>query len=339
MINHFGLDIGSDTIKIVHVSKDGEKFKLLKAGSIKNPLVGFVSDVEEDVAPLVEAIKKLKTDAGISTRAVVISLPERAVFTQIIDVPKMTEVELAQAIPWEAESLIPKPLSEVNLDWEIIEDEKSEKEGKVKILLVAAPINLVNSYLKIVKSSGLDPLVMETELLSNVRALKPLISQGSAILFNFGLRSADISIIKKGNLFLTRSLSTSGESATRAISVGLSLEIPVAEEYKKTYGLKGELEGKIKGTIEPVLNIIATEIKKAIRFYEEKEKEQLKLMVLTGGSALLPGLSEFFTSALGIEVQIADPLSYLNVDANALLALKKESALYTTAIGLAIKEV
>ena len=137
---------------------------------------------------------------------------------------------------------------------------------------------------------------------------------------------------------MTRSLSSSGEALTRAVSIGLNLDVNVAEEYKKTYGLKEDLEGKISSTLQPILGILSNEINKAIHFYEEKEGEQLKLIVLTGGSSLLPGLAEFLTKNLGVEVQTANPFSYLEVDPAYLEALAKNGSLYTVSLGLAMRE-
>lgn len=338
MINHFGLDIGSETIKMIQVLQGEQgKLRLLSAGLARNPLLGFFSEQERDLIPLVETIKKLKEETKIQSSFVVASLPDRTSYTQIFEMPKMSESEFKQAIPWEAESLIPRPLNEVILDWQILEDEKSEKAGKVKVLLIAAPKSLIDNYMKVLKMAGLQVLALETELLADFRALAPIIDKRSLVVFNFGIKSSDISVIKKGNLFMTRSLSSSGEALTRAVSVGLNLDVAVAEEYKKAYGLKDDLEGKISSTLQPILGILSNEINKAIHFYEEREGEQLRLIVLTGGSSLLPGLAEFLTKNLGVEAQIANPFSNIEVDPTSLESLAKNGSLYTVSLGLAMR--
>jgi len=334
MINHFGLDIGSETIKIAQVVQEKDKLRLVTAGVIKNPLMGFLSESEKDLAPLAEAIISLKKEAKVSTDNVVASLPEKKLFTQVIEVPKMTEEQLQQAIPWQAESLVPKPLSEVNLNWQVIDEDKSPN-GKMKIFLVAAPTVLVENYQKIFRMAGLAPLILETEVLATLRSLRPLVENKNALIFNFGAESADIVIIKNGRPFLTRSLSSSGKAISRAISVGLSLDLVTAEEYKKTYGLSGEFEGKIAGVIEPILASLANEIKKAISFYEEKITDKIGLVILSGGSALISGVAEYFAKILGVEVQIANPFANLLVDPQMLASLQKYFPIYCIAAGLA----
>lgn len=337
MADHFGLDIGSDSIKIVQLEKKKNSFALLAAGIAKNPLVNFNLDDEKGVLALSEAIKKLKTEAKVTTNFVVAALPERNVFSQIIELPKMKEGELNQAIPWEAENIIPHPLSEVNLDWEVIEDEESSRNNKIKILLVAAPSVLVNQYLQILKLSGLQTLSLEIESLATVRCLKQLINQGSLMLVNMGAKSLDIILVNQGNLFLSRQLPSAGEAITRTVSSALGLDFPTAEEYKKTYGLSSQLEGKVASAIEPILSVISNEIKKTLRFYEEKYQSGLKLMVILGGTSLLPGITEYFARQLGLEVQVADPLTLLVGDQPNLQLFKSSSPLFTVACGLAIK--
>lgn len=338
MIDHFGLDIGSETIKIVQVDKEKAAVKLVAAGMIKNPVSSVSLALDNELILLAEAIAKLKKEARVSLKKVIVSLPERHVFVQETHLPRMKEEELRQAIPWEAESLIPKPLSEVNLDWEILDDGSKSPDGKMKILLVAAPKKLIDSYVKVIKMAGLEIEALVTESIATVKSVKQSVLNKDCLVLNMGAESADILIMKEGNLYLTKSLASSGKAISKAISLKLNLDFNVAEEYKKTYGLSDQVEGKIYSSIEPILSLLAGDIKKAISFYEAEDKKLLKLMILAGGTSLLSGIPEFFTKALNLEVQIADPFAFLQADPTTLAALKKFSPIYTTAVGLALRE-
>lgn len=339
MANHFGLDIGSDSIKIIQLTRDKNSFKLAAAGVAKTPSVTFPLELERDIITLSEAIKKLKNEAKVTVNEVVTALPERNIFSQIIEVPKMGEEELSQAIPWEAENVIPQPLSEVNLDWEIINDEEASKNNKMKILLVAAPSVLVNKYLQVLKMAGLETVSLETEGLAIIRSLSAIVNQTNLVVVNMGARSLDIILVRKGNIFLSRQLPSAGEAITRSISNSLGLDLTAAEEYKKTYGLSSHLEGKVAAAIEPILSVVSNEIKKTLRYFEEKDQTSLKLMIITGGTSLLPGIAEYFAKNLGLEVQVADPLTLTFGDQPNLQPIKNSSPLFTVACGLAIKEV
>lgn len=84
--------------------------------------------------------------------------------------------------------------------------------------------------------------------------------------------------------------------------------------------------------------VLAGEIKKAVRFFEEKTKEQVPLLILSGGSALMMGMAEYFVKELGVEVQVANPFSAIFTPDPMLQTLKKDAPLFTVAIGLAMRE-
>ena len=339
MINHFGLDIGSDSIKIVELSGSKNNFQLQTMGLIKTPGLGIDSDSERDLITVAETIRKLKKEIRVSSNNVVASISDRHSFSHLLEMPKMSLDELNQAIPWEAENIIPQPLAEVNLDWEIIEDSDLAGQNKIKVLLVAASKVLVNKYLRVLKMAELEPVALESEFLSTIRFFKSIANNSDLLVANLGLKSLDLVLIHKGNLLLSRSLPTDGEALTRSLSTTLSMELSAAEEYKKAYGLSSQLEGKVALAMDPILKIIGNEIKKAVHYYEEKSKSPLKLMVLSGGSALLPGIAEHFTRMLNLEVQIANSLAVVKADEKIKETFRNFSPLFVVSMGLAMKEV
>lgn len=339
-MNAFGLDIGSTSIKIAQVVRQDKKFRLISAGMMPTPMPGINSEQENDLVVLSSAVKKLHQDAKISTKDVILSLPEEAIFTRVVELPPMNDAELAQAIPWEAEQFVPMPIAEVTLDWLVVSRGATGKIGdKMKVLLVAAPTVLVKKYTKVMEMCGFNIVAIDTELMALTRSLLTPSSPVS-LLVNFGAKSCDMAVIVNGQIQMTRSLSTAGDALTRAISSALSLDISQAEEYKKTYGLSDtQLEGKIKQSLTPVFEMITTEIKKTLLSWREKDPQPVKGVIMSGGTALLPGMTTYLTQQIGVEVQIADPFSQLIVDPNFMAGLKQNAPVFSLALGLAEKEV
>lgn len=339
-MNAFGLDIGSTSTKIVQLEKAGRKYRLLAAGIVPTPTPGFVSESQNDLVALASALKKLHLETKINTKKVVASLPEGEVFTRVVEMPPMNEEELSQAITWEAEQFVPKPLSEVNLDWQIVSRGEKEREmGQMQVFLVAAPKVLVEKYLQVLTLAGFEVLALETEMIATARALVGS-EAPTTMLIDFGAKTTDLAVIKQGQVALTLSVPTAGEAFTRAISSSLAMEAPQAEEYKRAYGLEeAQLEGKIKAVLTPVFKVVADEIKRAIQAWKEKEKEAVSRVILAGGTANLPQASALLTAQLGLEVQIADPFAQLVVDQSTAASLKGNACLFAVAVGLAAKEV
>lgn len=333
-----GLDIGSKTVKIVELSRDKDKWSLKASG-----VVGYQGKTPEqtkydkELTSLVEAIKKLKKEAKITSREVAISLPELNVFTRTIKFPLLTDAEVASAVKWEAEQYIPIPVDEAVVQHQIIERREDATPPQVVVLLVAAPKAVVERYAKLIEMSGLTLSVVETQLLAIVRSLAP--QDQTVLLVDLGARSTDLAVARDGSLAFSRSIATAGEAFTRAVSQALGVDTAQAEEYKRTYGLaEDKLEGKVKKALDPIFTTVADEMKKAIHFYQSEEgRDSLRSAILTGGTAAMPNVASTLTKLLGLEVVVGNPFSKVNVDPRAAKSLAGFAPLYSIAVGLAMR--
>lgn len=333
-----GLDIGSKTIKIVQIDVDGQRPTLKGSG-----IIGFNTEIDpnktdKELAPLADAISKLHKEARISSKDIIIALPEQQVFTRVIKFPPLTDQEISSAVKWEAEQYIPIPVKEAVIQHQIIERKETANPPEVSVLLVAAPRNLVEKYVRVVQMAKLNPVAVETELLALSRSLAP--DKQTALLVDFGAKSADIAITKNGQLSFSRSIQTAGDALTRAVAQNLGVDPTQAEQYKRAYGLStSQLEGKIKTALDPVFRLIADEMKKAVQFYQTEQKDQPPTSaILSGGAAGMPDIISYLSKYLGIEVVVANPFSKVAVDPTVMKSLAGYAPLYSIAVGLALRK-
>lgn len=335
-----GLDIGSKTIKVVELDKDGNNFKLKGASVIgyQGTSIENLKD-EKEMANLSQIISKFFKEANISSKDVAISLPEAQVFTRSIKFPLLTDQEIASAVKWEAEQYIPIPVKEAVVQHQVLERRENANPPEVAVLLVAAPRNLVDRYIKVLQMAKINVVSIETELVSMVRALAP--ADQTTLLVDFGARSTDIAIASNQKLVFSRSIPTAGEALTRAVAKNLGVEQQQAEQYKRSYGLSaGQLEGKIKNALDPVFNMVTDEIKKAIHFYQtEYDGKTPSSTMISGGSAGIPDAVSALSKSLGIEVVVANPFSKVQVSQQAAKSLGGYAPLYSIAVGLALRQV
>lgn len=334
-----GLDIGSTTIKITELSQDKGKWRLKASGIVgyKGTSIDRLSDKKE-YALLSEAIKRLHKEAKISSKQVAVSLPESQVFTRVIKLPLLNDSEIASAVKWEAEQYIPIPADEAIIRHRVLERREDTTPPSTRILLIAAPRDLVDKYSKVVEKAGLRLVAIESELMSLVRSLAP--EDQTVMIADLGARSTDIAISTKGQLSFSRSVSTGGEALTRSVAQSLGVEPQQAEEYKKTYGLSGtQLEGKIKSALDPVIRMMVDEMKKAVHFYKtESQGAAPKAVILSGGATGMPEISQAFSNYLGLEVVIGNPFTKVSVDPEAMKALAGYGPLYSVSVGLAMRD-
>lgn len=338
----FGLDIGISTIKAVWLS--GDKNGFIVDASITSPSTqkGMMSESPLDEEEMSRAIIKTITDAKITSKSVNIALPENHVYTKVIEMPNLSERELSSAIYWEAEQHIPVPLSTITLAWSILK--KPQKEAvseKMQVLMVGAPTQLIKKYQKITTMAGLSIKVLETEILSIVRALVTSEDFPPSVIINIGSVNTSLALIRDGIIIFTYSIPTGGLAISRAITTDFGMTAEQAEEYKKTYGVSSQVPGeKVGKAAEPILNSIMTELKKALAFYSDKYKNDKPItqILVTGGTAKLPGIDAYFTQYTNIKTVTANPWKIL-ADQNTLPgAILENGPDYTIAVGLAMRD-
>lgn len=334
-----GIDIGSKTIKIVELEKSGGGYSLGATGvaAVNGVSIDkFIDDKE--FASLGQIIKKLHSEAGVSSKEVVVSVPEALCFTRSIRFPLLTDAEISSAVKWESEQYIPIPVNEAIIQHTVLERRESSTPPEVVVLLIAAPRTVVEKYVKVVQAAGLTPVAVETELVALTRSLSP--KDKTVLLVDLGATSTDIAISKNGLLSFSRSIPIAGEAFTRAVSQALGVTPVQAEEYKKTYGLEGsQLEGKVKLALSPVLAMVTDEIKKAISYYQTEEKgESPSAIIVSGGTTGMPQIISSLTSLLGIEVLVANPFGKVQIDPTVAKKLASYAPLYSVAVGLALRE-
>lgn len=341
-LNHFGLDIGTHSIKAVQLGGQTTNPVFIAAGQVPTPTQS-AGGSEEDIFLLSETIKKLHREAHISTDKVTTSLPESQIFTRVVELPNLTDKEIKSTIQWEAEQYVPIPISEVRLDWQVLSKPKEKgPSAKVEVLLVAAPKVLINKYLKTVSAAGLTAVSLETEITAVVRSLVQRVEgTPTTMVISLGASTTDLSIVSANQISFTRSIATGGLALARGVAQSLSFELDQATEYMKTYGLDAtQLEGKVMQAIKPIFDVVVNEIRRALAYYVGKHPEYtVKRVVLTGGTAMLPGLVLYLAEALGIEVQLGDPWAGVSLPSQVSSRLTQEGTSYAVAVGLALKSI
>jgi type IV pilus assembly protein PilM len=202
MTAYFGLDIGSSSIKAVQASLMGTKaFTVQGVGLAVNP-AGSVDFTNPDVtAKLGPAVKQLIGEAKIKEKRVVVSVAESRVYSRILSMPSMSEAELASAIKWEAEQFVPIPVSEVELDFSIIEQQASgTTDKKMLVYLVAAPKKYLQAMVDFLVGVGLEPIAVESEMVAVSRALTFGTTPATSLIVHMGAMSSVLAIVDGSSL-------------------------------------------------------------------------------------------------------------------------------------------
>lgn len=305
------LDIGTYTIKALS-AKPGSKIEIERFVEVLNPLGVAIPSDEALIPKFTDLVESILNDHKLPRNDVRLSLPETVVSTKIIQLPVLSDAELASAIGWQAEQHIPIPPDQLSLQYQVLyRPPKNSQEQKMRVLLIGAHKNLVKKYINVFLSLGIEPKLLETQILSVLRSLDIGADEPPTLIAQMGANNTQLAMVYEGELRFVTSHMTGGSALTQALERQINLGTRQAEEYKRAYGLdEAQFEGKVRQVLLPVVKITLDEIRKALTFFANQYPGvNTQRILLSGGAALLPGLVEYLTQELGVEVLMAAPFA------------------------------
>ena len=230
-----GLDIGSNAVKLVELKSSKNGYQLKNIGEAILPLNSIVNKIIENRDAVADTISSLFEDLRVKTKNVAISISGHSVIIKKVSLPKMSEKELRESIPWELEQYIPQSIQDVNYDYQVIPGETPE--GNIDVLIVAAKKDVTNSYVSVVTDVGLNPVVVDVDVfaLENMYEINYPESEGLVALVNIGASVTNINILKDGVSIFTRDITTGGNQFTDWIIKDIGLELCGSGENEVFY--------------------------------------------------------------------------------------------------------
>lgn len=349
-----GIDIGTSSIKVVELAQKGGRFVLNNYGffelkGTQNAAPDAQSILKLPDQEIVWGIKEIIKKAGIKARNAVAAVPSFSTFATVIEMPYLSEGDLAKAIPFEARKYIPIPLDEVVLDWSIVgimEDkaqtapirEARPKGSTVEVFIAAVPKDETARYQRIIQGAGLNLVALELENAAIVRALLGNDLSATAIV-NIGGRSTSIVVVNKGYERLSHNYEVGGFEITKSIARALNVSFEKAEDLKRKLGMTESNENIIKEAMASLIDMIIFETKKTITSYEESKGQSISRVVLVGGLTNMPSFVSYFKQRLGREVFVGNVFSRILSPQELTPALQELSNNFAVAMGLAMREI
>ncbi len=338
-MNYVGFDLGSSSLKLLEVVKEGDKYRAVQAFEYANPFGSAIPSDETQMKQLAAMIKQVLAEHKVQLGSVRTAIPESLISTKIISTPPLSDAELASAIDWLAEQHIAIPLEEVKVDYEVLyRPDPSKKEENMRVMLIGVPKDVIALQMKFFELVEFEPVVMETQVVSLLRSISSD-QMPTTLVVNMGASATDFIIVHQKEIVFVYSFGNGGRLLTRSIERGLNLTTEQAEEYKKSYGIDPQLlEGKLAGILDPVMRLFVAEIQKALQYFTGQFGTlQVQRIMFAGGGAQLLGLVPYFAKQFTQEIVVANPLQNILADTKTPLPMDR-SASFAIATGLVMRE-
>lgn len=352
-----GIDIGTSSIKIVELGNESGRWKLLNYGFYELRDAGGQADAARTVMDMpdeqiVQAIQEILKVSGMKSRDAVATVSSFSTFATVIELPYTNEEDLAKTIPFEARKYIPVPLDQVVLDWSIVgvSEPKGKQSGTMSAAAPAAPVSGTNvevflaavpkdetaRYQRIMKAAGINLLALELENSALVRGILGNDLAPTALV-NIGGRSTSIVVVAKGYERLAHNYEIGGYEMTKAISAALGIGPDQAEGLKRRYGLIDSPENKARPALLSLVDMMVFETKKTIESYERGRGQRISRVVLIGGLANMPGLTNYVKQRIDRDVLVGNVFARLVYPQELVPLVQTLSNTLTIAIGAAMR--
>ncbi|MCQ9208016.1 MAG: type IV pilus assembly protein PilM [Omnitrophica bacterium] len=314
-ISTIGLDLGRRHINMVKLSSGPDGWKLLDFGSV-------ALNARESKDEKASRLQEIVQEKGIAALPVNIGVCGESVIVRYLDLPRMKREEVAQALKFEAQQYIPFKMEEIIFDYHILEPLDSDRQ-RMKVLLVAAKKQIVMEFVELIRRVGLKTNFIDVNSFSLINCFQsngPDVNENDIYaLVNLEFDMVNINILQGTAPFFTRDISLLEES--------------------RSLGQEQGSQDQFLEAMRPLLINLIRELRLSIDYFESEFEKQVAIIYFSGDGARFPELIDFFTSQLGREIKLWNPVQKLitepaQIDTDALRQIECTLAL---ACGLALR--
>ncbi|MGL5661746.1 MAG: type IV pilus assembly protein PilM [Aeromonas sp.] len=333
-----GIDFGSQTIKAMTLTGHLGKLHIGSVVDIATPNGTLLDYQLQDIERVSQALKSLKRVLGSHCEYAATAVSGSNVITKVIQTDtRLSERELEDQVQLEAEQIIPFPIDEVSLDFEIL-GRAGNSDDRQDVLLSAARTESVNGQVSALAEAGIMVKVVDVGVHTLGRAVMTCLpelrdSDLPVGVIDIGARAMTFAALIKGEVIYSRLQNVGGEQYSQALSSFYGMTLDDAEQAKIEGTLPVDYE---QAVLTPHINSLLQHVRRNIQlFCSNAGQRELSALVLTGGGSLLPGLLIQLNKEINCKVLHPDLFTLFGRPKGG--ATLTHGAKYMIAFGLALR--
>lgn len=319
-----GLDIGSSAIRAAELEqRRGGAVRLTRFGQVGLPPGAVVDgDVLEPIV-VADALRELWGVAGLKGRNVAVGLASQKVTVRELDLPDLPDAELTDAVRLQAQEQLPMPIEQALLDYVVVERYPvGEDRSNVRVLLVAAELDMVDRLLSPVTTAKLRPVLVDLDAFALLRSLagSPVTDEVQLVV-DIGATVTKIVVHRAGRPLFVRMVRLGGDASTVQLQKTLDLSWDEAEKAKlgasgaMASGAEVDPDDERARVLQSGVTRVVTEVRDSLNFFRSQHDDvEVQRVLLSGGASLVPNLAEQLHAALELPVEQGDPLGAVDAD-------------------------
>ncbi|HZK34729.1 MAG TPA: type IV pilus assembly protein PilM, partial [Bacillota bacterium] len=302
-----GIDVGTTQVKIVQMKSSGK----LKAYGIGNIPEGLINQGKVEAAePFTDMIKDVLKKNKIKGKSCALCLSNNDVIIREHKLPIMNDKQIRDNILHDIISYLPLEPTEYSIDYRVLEEISSAKgTNEYRIMVTAAPINLIQSYIKALRKARLNVLYVDVsanskeKLYNYVMNTSGKTTNGNVCFIDFGAFKTDIVMLNNGKYNLHKTIVSGGSSLSGVIAETMDVDLFTAEDYKQRINFFSSKDGNNYSQVTNSIDYLLVDIERTIEFFKNKNNQEgIDHIYLSGGGSQLLGLGTYIEDQLGLRV-------------------------------------
>jgi type IV pilus assembly protein PilM len=339
-----GADISSSAVKMVEITQAGKGMYRVERYAIEPlPKDSVVEGNINNLDAVSDAVKRCHKRLGSNIKNLALALPNAAVISKKILVPAgQTEDDLELQVETEANQYIPFAIDEVNLDFQVLGPAPNSADD-IEVLIAASRKEKIIDRVAVAESAGLKAAVMDVDVLAAQTAFELIESQfpeggkdQNIAMVDVGASVMAVNVLRNDQSIYMREQPFGGNQLTQEIQNKFGLSPEEAEAAKRAGGLPDNYEADV---LQPFMDMLGLEVARALQFFfTSTQHNQIHHIVLSGGSAAIPGVDEAVSKRVQVNTIIANPFVNMQVSGKIKAkSLTQDAPSLMVACGLAMR--
>lgn len=341
---YIGIDIGSSAIKLSEVVPGSKgAIKVNRYVSVPLPEATFIEDEIHKEDEFVEALLTGLKELNSSYRFACVGISGPNTLIKKLQLPGGDEQEIADQVEWEAEQYLPFPPENGNISYSVI---GTNEGGGVEVIIGAARKEHVSRIKEIVERTKLKVKVCDLSAVAFMNVFEHVmgknIKERTWLLLDIGSQKTSFIIYKNGQLSFFKEIAIGGLAITEEIQRQMGVNFEEAESLKIHGDGHGNIPEEIVTIINQVLDTLFSEIRRTVEFWVTSTSEEMfDGCMVSGGSSLIPGLSEALEELLETDVEVFNPFEVMSLNEKNVDHENLEEISYrgVSAIGLGMRSL
>ena len=313
----WGIDIGQCALKALRctLDADGETVIADKYDFIEYPKI--LSQPEAEPEELIkDALQQFLSRNDVVGDKVAISVSGQAGLSRFFKPPPVEVKMLPDIVKYEVKQQIPFPIEDVIWDWQQLGGTVVDGRAiDAEVGLFAMKREAVYRALRPFDDAGVEIDVVQLSPLSIFNVVchdtiedtpdpedfDPENPPESVVVMSMGTDTTDL-IVTNGIKLWLRNIPIGGNHFTKQLSREMKLTQAKAEHLKRNARVSENPKAIFKA-MRPVFNDLVNEVQRSLTFFQSMEKTaELGQIMLLGNAAKLPGLRQFLSKQLEIDI-------------------------------------